>query len=145
MAALSDYLENKLVDAIFRGIPYSPPSTLYVALGSALSGDTFTEISNTANGYARVAVPCTFSNWYSTQSTLLNAPSSGTSGTTSNGIEIVFPQPTADWQQSSWWGIYDAPTGGNLMFVGNLAVTRTVLASDAPPKLLVGALQITWA
>ena len=32
MAAMSDYLENKLIDQIFRGQAYSFPSTLYIGL-----------------------------------------------------------------------------------------------------------------
>jgi hypothetical protein len=32
MAAMTDYLENKLVDWLLRGQSFTPPATLYVAL-----------------------------------------------------------------------------------------------------------------
>lgn len=35
MASMSDYLENKLIDAIFRNVSFTPPTPIYFALYTA--------------------------------------------------------------------------------------------------------------
>ena len=44
----------------------------------------------------------------------------GTSGTTSNNSAIAFPAATADWGTVVAVGIFDASTGGNLLFFGSV-------------------------
>src|SRR6516164_6064244 len=100
MANMSDYLENKMIDHLFRGLAYPVSTTLYVALsssaalGDTATGTTMSEI--TGGAYARQAVVATTANWYSTNGTTSGA-SSGTNGTTSNVAAITFPTATADW------------------------------------------------
>lgn len=40
MSAMSDYLENKLTDLLFRGQAFSPPATLYFALFKLTAGQS---------------------------------------------------------------------------------------------------------
>lgn len=142
MAVLSDYLENKLIDQIFRGQAYTFPSTLYVGLLTAAPDDTGggTEISG--GSYARVAVACSLANWAGTQSAGSTGASSGTGGTTSNNIPITFPAPTADWGVASHLAIYDASTSGNLLIHGALSVSKTINNGDAAPVFNEAALAI---
>ena len=42
MSQMSDYLENKLVDHIFRATAYTAPATLYVALLTSAANDAST-------------------------------------------------------------------------------------------------------
>ena len=71
MAAMSDYLENKLIDHIFRGVSFTAPSNLYVALLTANPTDANTSGGNelgttTPNNYARVNIAANTTNWAST-------------------------------------------------------------------------------
>lgn len=148
MAAMSDFLENKLVDHIFRGVTYTVPTTLYVALYTAAPSDSGggTEITIGTNAYARRDVVSTAGSpvWANTQGVAGTAASSGTGGVTSNTSAITFVTPTGSWGTVTHFGILTAATGGDLLFHGALTVSQTVnngnTVSFAP-----GALQITFA
>lgn len=146
MAALSDYLENKLVDHILRGQTFTPPATVYVALFTAAPSDAGggTEVSGGA--YARVAVTSGLTAWAGTQSAGSTTASSGTGGQTSNNAAVTFPAPSgANWGTVSHWGIFDASSGGNLLFHGALTASKSVNDGDSAPSFAAGALTITFA
>lgn len=130
MAAMSDFLENKLIDQIFRGQAYTFPSTLYVGLLTVAPSDTGGGTEVSGNAYARVAVTASTTNWAGTQSAGSTTASSGTSATTSNNGAITFPTPTATWGTVVAFGIYDASTSGNLLFYGTLTIAKTINQSD---------------
>lgn len=141
MAALSNYLENKLIDQLFRGQTYSFPSTLYVGLHTGSSGDAgATEV--TGGSYVRSEVTCSLLNWAGTQGANTTVASSGTSGTTSNNNAINFVDPTGDWGTITHFGIYDAVIGGNLLVWGAMTTPRVVANGDSAPTFPVGQLQI---
>lgn len=130
MAAMSDYLENKLVDQIFRGQAYTFPSTLYVGLLTATPSDTGGGTEVSGNAYARVAVTNSLANWAGTQGAGTTVASSGATGTTSNNTAITFPTPTATWGTVVAFGIYDAASSGNLLFYGTLSISKTINQAD---------------
>ena len=140
MSAMSDYLENKIIDWLFRAQAYSPPATMYVGLLTAAPSDTGGGTEVTGGSYARVAVTSSLANWAGTQSAGSTVASSGTSGTTSNNNAITFPAPTANWGTVTHFGIYDAITSGNLLFWAPLTVSKTVNNGDAAPSFAAGAL-----
>lgn len=132
MASMSNYLENKLIDYILRGVSFTPPSTLYVALctsapSDSSTGSTLSEISG--GNYSRQAFISNSTNW-STTNNNYNATSSGTGGSSSNSTEIK-------WSSVTWSGtvshvaLCDASTGGNMLFYSSLAVSQSVVASDS--------------
>lgn len=132
MAAMSDYLENKLIDQIFRGQAYTFPATLYVGLFTASPADAGGGTEVTGNGYARVAVTGSLANWAGTQSAGSTVASSGTGGTTSNNNVITFPTPTpSGWGTVVGMGIFDASSNGNLLFYGGLTTSKTINSGDA--------------
>jgi hypothetical protein len=130
MAAMSDYLENKLIDQIFRAQAYTFPTTLYVGLLTAAPSDTGGGTEVTGNAYARASVTSSLANWAGTQAAASTVASSGTTGTTSNNGSISFPTPTAAWGLVTHFGIYDAATGGNLLFYGALTIQKTINQGD---------------
>lgn len=139
MAAMSDYLENKLVDQIFRGQAYTFPSTLYVGLLTAAPSDTGGGTEVSGNNYSRVAVTNSLANWAGTQGASTTSASTGTTGTTSNNASVTFSTPAATWGTITAFGIYDAATAGNLLFYGTLTITKTINQSDTvsfPPASL---------
>lgn len=144
MSAMSDYLENKLVDQLFRGQAAPTTSTLHIGLLTAGPSDSGGGTEVAGNAYARVAVTSSLTNWAGTQSAGSTVASSGTGGQTSNNTVITFPTPTATWGTVTHFGIYDAATGGNLLFYGTLTIAKTINQSDTV-SFPAGSLTITFA
>lgn len=144
MSAMSDYMENKLVDQIFRGQAYSFPSTLYIGLLTTAPSDVGGGVEVSGGSYARQAIATSLANFAGTQSAGSTAASSGTGGATSNNVAITFPTPSAGWGTVVAFGIYDALTGGNLMFHATLNVAKTINQSDAV-SFPAGTMQATFA
>jgi len=130
MAAMSDYLENKLIDQIFRGQAYTFPSSVFIGLLTAAPSDTGGGTEVSGNAYTRVAVNTTLANFAGTQGTSTTTASSGTSGTTSNNTTLTFPTPSASWGTVTHFGVYDANTSGNLLFFGALSISKTINSGD---------------
>ena len=141
---MSDYLENKMVDQLFRGQTAPTTSTLYIALLTAAPSDSGGGTELSGGAYSRVAVTSSLANWAGTQGAGTTTASSGTSGNTSNNIAITFPTPTATWGTATHFGIYDASSGGNLLFYGTLTIAKTINASDTV-TFPIGSLSITFA
>lgn len=152
MSAMSDFLENKLIDWYFRAQALgvtgasaaagSGPTTLYIGLFTATPSDTGGGTEVSGGSYARVAVTSSLANWAGTQGAGTTVVSSGTSGTTSNNNAITFPAPTANWGTVTSFGIFDASSGGNPQFWGALTTSKTVNNGDAAPSFAAGALSI---
>ncbi len=150
MAALSDFVENKLIDFLFRGQALgitgasaaagTGPTNLYVALLTAAPSDTGGGTEVSGGSYARVTVASSLANWAGTQSAGSTTTSTGTGGTTSNNNAITFPAPTANWGTVTHVGIYDASSGGNLVAQAALTTSKTVNNGDAAPSFAAGAL-----
>ncbi len=140
MSGMSNYLENKLIDRLFRGQAYAFPTTLYFGLLTAAPSDSAAGTEVVGGAYARVAVACSLSNFKSTQGD--DAASTGTTATTSNSGAVTFPAPSAGWGVVGWMGIYDASSGGNLLWYKDLAVAKTINAGDAPPSFLTGQITV---
>jgi len=131
MAGKSDYLENKILDFLLGGISYTPPATVYIALFTAAPTDAGGGTEVSGGGYARVAVANNTTNF---------PPASN--GTKSNGTTITFPTATADWGTVVAVGIFDAATGGNLLFWANLTTSKTIQNGDTA-QFAVGSLTFT--
>ena len=123
MASMSNFLENKLIDFILRGISYSPASTLYVALCTAAptdssTGSTISEING--GNYTRRSLVCNTTNW----------TASVTTGTSNNATAI-------EWLGVTWSGtvshvaICDSLTSGNMLFYSALSSSQTVASGDS--------------
>lgn len=144
MSAMSDFLENKLIDQLFRGQAAPTTSTLYVGLLTAAPSDSGGGTEVSGNSYARVAVTSSLANWAGTQSAGSTTASSGTGGQTSNNSAITFPTPSGTWGTVTHFGIYDATTGGNLLFWGALTISKTINQSDTV-TFPAASLSITFA
>lgn len=133
MAALSNYLENELIDWLMRAQTYIPPSSLYIALYTTAPTAAGGGVEVSGGSYARVAVVSSLADWAGTQGAGTTAISSGTSGTTSNNSNITYPTPTAGWGTVVAFGVLDASTSGNLLFFANLTTAKTINNGDSPP------------
>ncbi len=148
MAALSDYLESGVLNWLFRGVSFSAPSNISIALVSgvkanererdSVTGTTILELPSgdglNLSGYSRVN---------------LGAPSKGTwsftgedfeagSGVIRNSGQIVFPTALKDWGWVSGIAIVDSPTHsthptdnpGNVLMHAQLSNPRIIYAGD---------------
>jgi hypothetical protein len=139
----SDYLENKLVDHIFRGQSLTAPATIYVGLSTTACSDSSFGTEVSGNGYARVAVTSALANWAGTQSAGSTTASTGTGGQTSNNAAISFTTPTGSgWGTVTHWHLSDASSSGNLLFCAALTSSKTINAGDTV-SFAIGALTVT--
>lgn len=128
--ALTDFAENKVVDAVMRGQALGAPASFYVGLDTVACTETGGGTEVTGGSYARVAVTSSLANWAGTQAAASTTASSGTSGTTSNNAVISFPTPSAGWGtvvSVRWW---DAASAGNAWICTTLAVSKTINTGD---------------
>lgn len=137
--ALSDYLENQLIDTLLRGQAYTMPSTVYFGLATTAGSDAACGTEVSGGSYARVAVASSLANWAGTQSAGSTTASSGTSGTTSNNAAIAFPAPTANWGQVVEYCVFDAASAGNLLWRATLSAPKNINNGDAAPSFAAGA------
>lgn len=144
MSAMTDYLENKLVDHILRSTPFSVPIALYVGLFTSPTTDAGGGAEVVGGAYARAAAGPGLTAWKGTHGTTSGA-SSGNTGVTQNAIVITFPTPSADWGSITHYAIFDALSGGNMLFQGPLQSPKTVNNGDPAPSFLADSLVLTFA
>jgi hypothetical protein len=130
MAAMTDYLENKLIDHTFRGVSFTAPAALHIALFTAAPSDAGGGTEVTGGSYARVALAPSTTN-----------PSAGTGGTTSNNVAITFPTATASWGTVTHVAIFDASTAGNMLWWGALTASQ-VVGSGGTFSFAISALSV---
>jgi hypothetical protein len=139
MASLTNFAENKLIDALFRGQALGNPATWYFKLYTVAPDETGAGTEVTGGSYARASVACSLANFAGTQGAGTTVASNGTSGTTSNNIAIAFPAPTANWGVIVGMSLCDASTGGNDWIYAPLTTPKTVNANDAAPTFTIGS------
>ena len=127
----SDFLENELLDHVLGGGDYSRPATVYVALFTVALSDSGGGTEVSGGSYARVAVTNNATNW-----------PAASGGAKSNGTEIAFPEATASWGTVVAFAIFDASTGGNMLYWADLTTSKTIDSGDTA-KFAVGDLDIT--
>jgi hypothetical protein len=130
MSALSDYLENKVLDQLFGGTQAPIPATLHFALFTTAPSDSGGGVEVSGNGYTRASLSNTTSNW-----------PLATSGSKSNAAQITFPSAAGNWGAVVGIGIFDAPSGGNLLFWTTIP-SRSVVSGDVP-RFAAGGVTIT--
>lgn len=140
--ALSDYAENHIVDAVFRGQSLGAPATLYFGLSTTACSDSSFGTEVTGGSYARVGVTASLANFAGTQSAGSTTASTGTGGVTSNNAAITFATPTAGWGTVTHWFIADAASSGNIWVCDDLTTSKTINSGDTV-SFAIGAMQIT--
>lgn len=139
--ALTDYAENKSLDALLRGQSLGAPATWYIGLTNDTCTDAGSGTEPSGGAYARVAVTAALADWAGTQGAGTTVASSGTSGTTSNNATITFPESTAAWGNLQAVRWYDASTAGNAWICINLTAPFNVSAAGVTVRFTVGTLQ----
>lgn len=121
---LSNYLENKILDHVLGRTAFTMP-TVYVALFTTDPTDAGTGTEVTGGAYARQ--PISF-----------NAAANGASG---NSALVAFPTATAPWGTITHAALYDALTGGNMLWHGPLG-TSVAISSNQRYELPASTLTV---
>jgi hypothetical protein len=130
MAAMSDYLENELLDHVLKVGAYTQPTQVYVALFTADDGlEANTQTSEISGGaYAR------------TTSTF----GAAASGTSTNSASVDFPTASAAWGTVNYCALIDANAAGNVLYHGSLSASKVVNSGDTF-KFNAGDLSVSHA
>ena len=128
MSAMSDYLENEILDHILGTGAYTMPSNVYVGLSTGSFNDDNSGTELTGNGYARVAI--TFG--------------AAASAVASNNAGVEFPAASGSWGTVSHFGLFDASSSGNLLIHGALTASKVIDTGDIL-KIATGDMDITAA
>ncbi len=115
--AMSDFLEDTILEMVLNSVAYSEPASVYIALFTAAPSDSGGGTEVTGGSYARVQVTAGFT-------------VSGVATRGGNTSAITFPTATANWGVVTHVGLFDASSGGNLLFHGALTSSRTVESGD---------------
>lgn len=133
MSAASDFLEAALLEWIFNGGTYNTYVALFLSdptdagVGTEVSGGSYARIRVYANGGGSPA-------WNT-------SVVDGSGYLIDNADDIIFATATADWGTITYFGIYDAASGGNLLVHGALTSSKTI-ASGEDFKFAAGDLNV---
>ena len=135
MSSMTDYLEVELRKHLFRTGSYTKPTVMAVALFTAAPSDAGGGTEVSGGSYARVDRPPLDANW---------SGASSTSGATDNVAVITFPTASANWGTITHVALFDATSGGNMLFWGALAASKVVNTGDTF-SIAAGDLDIVFA
>lgn len=139
MSKFSDYLEGKIIETTLRGAAMPAPSNIYIALFTSDPSD-----ANTTANEVQLA------NWpaYARQDAAQGAAIStgwtaNSNGVSSNAKVITFPANNGGAQVVvSHLAIYDAQSGGNMLYHAPLVSSKTLQIGDVL-SFGIGALTVT--
>lgn len=125
MSAASNYLENNLINLICRGIAFTAPAKTYVALHTSNPGETG------ANEVSTSAYPAYVRKDASNGGAQADAWTVPSDGVVKNALQLIYPMyDGAGALTVTHFSVWDAPTGGNLLFYAPLASSRTINPGD---------------
>ena len=143
MQYLTTYLNNKLIDYVFRNQSYALPTDLEFALFITQPGRDGSGTEVSGPGYGRVPVTRSLPAFSGTQGAASVDVSSGDSGITSNNAAIEWPQPSGEWGNVGWLAVFDAHTGGNMLMFSKFSKAKHIGAGSAGPKIKAGKFSFT--
>lgn len=125
MSSASDYLENAILNHVFRNTALTSPATVYMGLFTVAPTDAGGGTEVTGGGYARQAVA-------------FSAPSGGA---ISNSAIEEFTASGANFGTIVAFGLFDAPTAGNLLAWGT--ITSATINDGDTLRFAIGDIDIT--
>ncbi len=125
MADFSDFLENELLDHVFRNSAYTPPAAVYLALYTAAPTDAGGGTEVSTGGYSRQAI--TFG--------------AASGGAIANTSAVEFTASAANFGTIVAVGIFDASTSGNLLAWNE--ITSVVINEGDTLNFPIGDIDVT--
>ena len=124
----SDYAELKVLELLVGKTAFSLP-TAYVALFTVAPSDAGGGTEVSGGSYERKVTAGT--DW-----------NAAAAGAIDNANDITFVQATADWGTVVAFAVFDAITGGNMLWWGDLTTPKTI-ESGEQAKFAAGELDYT--
>ena len=118
--SFTNFLEQKVLEHVFRNVAYTSPTALYVGLFTSTPSDSTAGTEVSGGSYARQSVAFSFT--------------SGDPSSVTNTAQITFPTSTASWGTVPPAGIYDALTYGNFLAYAELTLSSDFSTSN--PKTI---------
>ena len=131
MSGFSSYLDNKVLDHIFKGTTYATP-TKYLAIFT--SGDGLTE--NNSGTWSKNELSTTTDKAYHRIPLANSTFDTAANSATINNVNYEFPVAESDWGTVSHVAIMDAQTKGNVLAWG--AIRNPVTLAEQPREILTG-------
>ena len=128
MAEMSNYLEVKLLNLTLNGTAFTAVNDPYVSLHTADPTDAGTGAEVSGGSYARTAASF----------------STATVGVVATDADVTFPTATATWGVVGWIGLWDAASGGNMLYHTALDTSKTIDSGDIF-KITTGNLTVELA
>ena len=128
MAAMSNYLELKMLDHFLGTSSTSAPSNVFLSLWTSDPTDAGSGTELSADAYARQDINF--------------AAASG--GAAASNATVTFPTATGSWGTITHIGIHDAATSGNLLYHSALSASKAIASGDVF-QVASGAITITAA
>lgn len=114
MSAASDYMENAALKWALTTNSVTRPTTWYIALFTTATTDAGGGTEVSGGSYARQSATFTVTN-----------------DTAATNANVLFPTATADWGTVTHVAIYDAVSGGNMLFHGAASSSKLIQTGDA--------------
>ena len=128
MSAMSNYLENKVLDYVLRDQADWAPAAVYLSLHTADPTDAGTGAEVSGGSYARQAI--TFNAAHATAGRIDNSSAEEFTNMPACTVTHI--------------GVWDHASSGNLLFHGAVSASKTVTSGDTI-SLAAGSLDITLA
>ena len=128
MAAMSNYLELKMLDHFLGTASTSAPSNVFLSLWTSDPTDAGSGNELSGSGYARQVINF--------------AAASG--GAAASNSTVTFPTATGSWGTVTHIGIHDAASSGNLLYHGSLSASKAIGSGDVM-QVASGDITITAA
>jgi len=116
MTAMSNYLENEVLDHTLKVGSYTAPTDIYIWLGTADDGLESSTLTSEISGGAYARTTATFG--------------AAAAGTATNSADITFPTATAAWGTVSHCAIIENSAGTNVLYHGSLSASKVVNSGD---------------
>lgn len=139
MSKFSNYTETNIVETTLRGAAFPVPAATYIALFTADP----TDANVSANEVSTTAFPAYVRKDAAAGAAISTGWAAPANGVTSNAKVITFPANNgAGTVTVTHIGIYDALTGGNLLYHSPLVTSKSLLIGDVL-SFGIGAITIT--
>lgn len=123
---MSMYTRNKVLNLVFKGQAFTPPTAVYMALFTTNPTENGTGTEVSGGGYARQTVTLATS----------------TAGTISSTSDVLFPIATAAYGTVTHVAFFDALTGGNMLYYEAVVTPKSYAIGDQP-KFASGDITVT--
>lgn len=141
MSKFSNYTESNIIETTLRGAAFPVPSNVYVALFTADP----TDANTTANEVQVANWPAYVRKDAAVGAAISTGWTANSNGVSSNAKVITFPaNDGAGAVTVTHVGLYDASSGGNLLYHAPLVASKTLQVGDVL-SFAIGSLVVTVA